>query len=87
LGDDHSKIIACIPAYKEENTIAKIILKTKKHVDEVIVCDDGSQDMTAEIAEALGATVIRHQRNMRYSAAFCINPLKPKILGYEPKTQ
>ena len=69
MGDDSPRIIACIPAYGEENTIAKIILKTKKYVDEVIVCDDGSQDMTAEIAEALGATVIRHERNMGYGAA------------------
>ncbi|MEM2613688.1 MAG: glycosyltransferase family 2 protein, partial [Nitrososphaerota archaeon] len=63
------KVIACIPAYNEEKTIAKVILKTKKYVDKVIVCDDGSIDMTAEIAEALGAEVIRHERNMGYGAA------------------
>ncbi|MEM0505895.1 MAG: glycosyltransferase family 2 protein [Thermosphaera sp.] len=62
-------IIACIPAYNEEKTIAKVILRTKKHVDKIIVCDDGSTDMTAEIAEALGAEVIRHDRNMGYGAA------------------
>ncbi|MEM2661441.1 MAG: glycosyltransferase family 2 protein [Nitrososphaeria archaeon] len=62
-------IIACIPAYNEEKTIAKVILKTKKYVDKVIVCDDGSTDMTAEIAEALGAEVIRHERNMGKGAA------------------
>ena len=62
-------IIACIPAYNEEKTIAKVILKAKKYVDKVIVCDDGSTDMTAEIAKALGAEVIRHERNMGYGAA------------------
>ena len=62
-------IIACIPAYNEEKTIAKIIVKTRKYVDKVIVCDDGSTDMTAEIAGALGAEVIRHERNMGYGAA------------------
>jgi glycosyltransferase involved in cell wall biosynthesis len=35
----------------------------------VIVCDDGSKDMTGEIAERLGAEVIRHDRNMGYGAA------------------
>jgi glycosyltransferase involved in cell wall biosynthesis len=56
-------VVACIPAYNEEKTIAKVLLKTKKYVDKVIVCDDdGSTDMTAEIAEALGAEVIRHER-------------------------
>ena len=62
-------IIACIPAYNEEKTIAKVILKAKKYVDKVIVCDDGSTDMTAEIAEALGAEVIRHERNLGKGAA------------------
>ncbi|RLI38274.1 hypothetical protein DRO64_11840, partial [Candidatus Bathyarchaeota archaeon] len=62
-------VIACIPAYNEEKTIAKVILKARKYVDRVIVCDDGSTDMTAEIAEALGAEVIRHERNMGYGAA------------------
>ena len=57
-------IVACIPAYNEEKTIAKIVLQTKKYVDKVIVCDDGSTDMTAEIAEALGATVIKHRKNI-----------------------
>ena len=62
-------IVACIPAYNEEKTVAKVILKAKEHVDKVIVCDDGSTDMTAEIAAALGAEVVRHERNMGYGAA------------------
>jgi len=45
--------IACIPAFKEEASIAKVIVKALRHVDKVIVCDDGSPDMTAEIAERL----------------------------------
>ena len=57
-------VIACIPAYNEEKTIAKVILQTRKYVDKIIVCDDGSQDITGEIAEALGAIVIRHKENM-----------------------
>ncbi|MDH5266159.1 MAG: glycosyltransferase [Candidatus Bathyarchaeota archaeon] len=62
-------IVAIIPAYNEERTIAKVILATQKHVDKVIVCDDGSTDMTTEIAEGLGAEVVRHNRNMGYGAA------------------
>ena len=63
------KIIACIPAYNEEKTIAKIVLLAQKYTDRVIVCDDGSTDMTADIARALGAEVIRHKKNMGYGAA------------------
>ncbi|MEM2143735.1 MAG: glycosyltransferase [Candidatus Jordarchaeaceae archaeon] len=48
-------VVACIPAYNEERAIAKVVVQTKKYVDHVVVCDDGSTDMTAEIAEGLGA--------------------------------
>ncbi len=57
-------IVACIPAYDEEKTIARVILSARPYVDKIIVCDDGSRDMTAKIAESLGATVIRHPSNM-----------------------
>ena len=63
------RILAGIPAFNEERYIAKVLLKTKKYVDEVIVVDDGSRDMTAEISRALGATVIEHPKNMGYGAA------------------
>jgi hypothetical protein len=62
-------IIAGIPAFNEEKTIARVILGAQKHAHIVVVCDDGSDDMTAEIAERLGAVVIRHERNLGYGAA------------------
>lgn len=62
-------IVAGIPAYNEEKTIAKVILNAQKQVDTVVVCDDGSQDMTAEIAQRLGAVVIRHDQNLGYGNA------------------
>lgn len=57
------RIIACIPAFNEEKTIASVVVKALRHVDKVIVCDDGSTDLTGEIAGKLGAEVIRHERN------------------------
>jgi len=68
MGKKHT-IIAAIPALDKEETIAKIVIKSMMHVDRVIVCDDGSRDMTGEIAEKLGAEVIRHERNLGYGAA------------------
>jgi glycosyltransferase involved in cell wall biosynthesis len=62
-------VIACIPAYNEEKTIAKVVLQVKKYVDKVLVCDDGSTDITSEIAESLGVIVVRHERNLGKGAA------------------
>ena len=54
-------IIAAMPAYNEERSIAKMVLGCKKYVDQVVVVDDGSSDATAEIAASLGAHVVRHE--------------------------
>jgi glycosyltransferase involved in cell wall biosynthesis len=62
-------VVACIPAYNEEARIAKVIIETMAHVDQVLVCNDGSQDATAKIAEKLGAVVVSHERNYGYGAA------------------
>ena len=56
-------IIIGIPAYNEEKNIAILISKLKKITDSIIVCDDGSTDLTAEIAEKMGAKVVKHERN------------------------
>ena len=63
------KITIGIPAYNEEKNIASVITKLKKITDSIIVCDDGSSDLTAEIARGLGAIVISHSKNMGYGAA------------------
>ena len=62
-------IIAAMPAYNEERSIAKMVLGCKKYVDHVIVVDDGSSDATAEIAASMGAHVVRHKLNAGYGAA------------------
>jgi len=62
-------IVAGIPAYNEEKTIAKVILLAQKYADVVVVCDDGSKDMTPDIAQRLGAVVIKHRENMGYGYA------------------
>ena len=43
-----------IPAYNEEKNIAVVITHLKKISDTIIVCNDGSNDLTGEIAEKLG---------------------------------
>ncbi|MDG6909830.1 MAG: glycosyltransferase family 2 protein [Nitrososphaerota archaeon] len=63
------RVAVLIPAYNEEGSIAKVVIQSLAHSDHVVVCDDGSTDMTAKIAESLGARVIRHARNMGYGAS------------------
>ncbi len=62
-------VVAVIPAYNEERSIAKVVLRAKPMVDQVIVVDDGGTDATGEISKALGATVITHRENLGYGAA------------------
>ncbi len=56
-------IVAVIPAFNEEIAIGSVIARAKQHVDEVLVIDDGSVDKTAQVAELMEATVIRHEQN------------------------
>jgi glycosyltransferase involved in cell wall biosynthesis len=66
---DEPIVVVGIPAFNEEQTIAKVVLVAQKYADMVIVCDDGSSDLTAEIAEHIGAVVVRHEENLGYGAA------------------
>ncbi len=72
-----------IPAYNEEKNIASIILKLKKIANKIIVCDDGSNDLTGKIAEELGAIVIKHDRNLGYGAGIGSIFLKAKEINVD----
>ena len=74
------KIIIGIPAFNEEKNIAVIISKLKKISDKIVVCNDGSSDLTSKIAEEMGAIVINHEKNLGYGAAIRSLFLKSKEL-------
>jgi len=74
------KIIIGIPAFNEEKNIASIITKLMNITDSIIVCNDGSSDLTSEIAEKMGAAVINHKKNLGYGAAIRSIFLKAKEL-------
>ena len=75
------EIVIGIPAYNEEKNIAGIILKLKEITNTIIVCDDGSTDLTKKIAEELGAIVIDHPKNLGYGAAIRSIFLKAKEIN------
>ena len=74
------KITVGIPAFNEEKNIASIISRLKDFTDSIIVCDDGSSDMTAKIAEDMGAILVKHPKNLGYGAAIRTIFLKAKEL-------
>jgi glycosyltransferase involved in cell wall biosynthesis len=76
-------IVIGIPAYNEEKNIAKIILGIKKITTNIIVCNDGSTDLTSEIAKKLGVIVINHEKNQGYGAAIKSIFLKAKEMDID----
>jgi glycosyltransferase involved in cell wall biosynthesis len=65
-----AKVIAAIPCYNEEQFIGDVVRRVSRSVDQVVVVDDGSSDRTAEVAEAAGATVVRHEVNQGPGGAY-----------------
>ena len=62
-------LLACFPAFNEEGVIGDLIKKTLPFVDSVVVCDDGSSDLTSKESKDAGAFVIRHSQNKGKGAA------------------
>ncbi|MEW6366664.1 MAG: glycosyltransferase family 2 protein [Acidobacteriota bacterium] len=62
-------ICALIPAYNEAETIGSVVRGALDHVSSVLVVDDGSNDGTAEAAEAAGATCLLQVSNQGKGAA------------------
>jgi glycosyltransferase involved in cell wall biosynthesis len=62
-------VVAVIPCLNEETFISDIVTRAGKYVQTVIVVDDGSTDLTKEVAEKAGAKVIRHESSRGAGAA------------------
>ncbi|MDD1776134.1 MAG: glycosyltransferase family 2 protein [Candidatus Methanomethylicus sp.] len=75
------RVVVCIPAFNEEMSIAIVILKAQEFADEILVCDDGSVDMTKEIAQKLGAEVIVNDKNQGKGAALTTLFRRAKLLN------
>ena len=56
------KITAVIPCYNEEESIGSVIQSMPKEVDEILIIDNNSTDKSAEIAQKLGARVVKQTK-------------------------
>ncbi len=65
------KVLVMIPAYNEQENIARVIKSIRNHVPEadVVVVDDGSIDATVLMADSAGAQVVSLPFNMGYGVA------------------
>ncbi|ACV62873.1 glycosyl transferase family 2 [Desulfofarcimen acetoxidans DSM 771] len=61
----NKKVSVLIPAYNEDRFITATLqaVKSIPEVDKIVVVDDGSQDMTVELARAEGVTLIVSEQN------------------------
>lgn len=63
------KIIIVMPAYNAATTVENTVNDIPQEFrNDIILVDDCSRDNTVEIAERLGLTVIRHDKNRGYGA-------------------
>ena len=68
-GNRPTPIVGLIPALNEGEWIGPLITEAAPFVDKLVVCDDGSTDMTGSVAERLGVEVLRHPKRLGYGAA------------------
>lgn len=67
--DVGTDVLVGIPAYNEADAIGDIVREARRHADDVLVVDDGSDDRTVAAARDAGATVLEHEKNRGYGAA------------------
>lgn len=63
------KILAVIPAYREEGRVGATVRGVLEYLTDALVVDDGSPDGTADEARGAGAVVLREEPNRGKGAA------------------
>ena len=81
--------LIAIPAWNEEASIADVIKKVREHRPDVdiLVVDDGSQDLTATLARQVGATVVSLPFNVGVGGAMRTAFLYAQRHGYRALAQ
>jgi glycosyltransferase involved in cell wall biosynthesis len=64
------RTLIAIPCFNEEIAVSSVVLLARKHGDEVLVVDDGSEDRTGRLAREAGAVVLTHEKNKGKGGAY-----------------
>ena len=85
----HPRYLAIIPGYNEAETVASVIDSVRLHAPtfDVLVIDDGSTDGTGEVAEKVGAMVVRHPFNLGIGGAVQSGFVFAQERGYDYAVQ
>ncbi|MEW5702788.1 MAG: glycosyltransferase family 2 protein [Candidatus Zixiibacteriota bacterium] len=57
--------LIAIPAYNAAATLPELVSRIRRAVPgiEIMIVDDGSRDLTAQVADSLGVSLLRHDQN------------------------
>ncbi|HJX34320.1 MAG TPA: glycosyltransferase family 2 protein, partial [Desulfatiglandales bacterium] len=75
------KIMIVIPVYNHPGTVRDVVTRALAVYDRVMVVDDGSRDIVADLLIGLDVHVIRHKKNMGKGAAILTGAMEAGRLG------
>jgi glycosyltransferase involved in cell wall biosynthesis len=78
-----TRSVAVIPAHDEQETVASVVERARRHVDVVLVVDDGSRDSTADRAHEAGAEILQLRPNRGKGGALRAGLARAVELGAE----
>ncbi len=83
--DERQKVLVIIPAYNEEGSLQNVIKEVRRHLPDggVLVVNDGSTDLTGDVAKAGGVYVLEHPYNMGIGATMQTGFLFASRNGYD----
>ncbi len=79
---ERSRVAIVIPAFNEAFSVATVIKSVSKYGIPIVV-DDGSEDLTYEVASFSEAIVVRHSKNLGYDKALNSGFKKGYEIGVE----
>jgi len=87
MSEKPKRVLAVIPAYREQQNVGRVVRALKAEGFEVLVVDDRSDDMTDQAAAQAGAEVVRLPVQLGYGGALQTGYLYAYENGYDAVVQ